>query len=82
MEVRVKVPDKIQQYLKIPLDNKYVLESLVVELYREGVLTLRQAAELLDTDLYGILEVLSKRKTYINYGEEELAEDIAHAHSK
>jgi|GEM_PF-4761271 predicted HTH domain antitoxin len=71
---------KIQQYVKVPIDNKFMLESLVVELYREGALTLRQASELLDADLSEIFD--SMRKTYINYGEEELAEDIEYVHSK
>ena len=75
MEVRIELPEKLQEYLKKPIDNQFIIESLTVELYREGAITLRQAAELLKTDLYGILKVLERRKTFINYDEEELAND-------
>ena len=56
-------------------------EALVVELYREGLLTLRQAAEILGISLNEMFDVLSKRKTYINYGPEELDEDISYSGS-
>ncbi len=73
MVVSVRIPDKIKAHLKKPYD-KSVNEALVVEMYREGLFTLRQAAEMHN--------VLSKRKSYINYGSEELNEDISYALSK
>ncbi|MBI5203959.1 MAG: UPF0175 family protein, partial [Nitrospirae bacterium] len=54
---------------------------LVVELYREGLFTLRQASGMLGVDLNVMLDILIKRKTYINYGVEELEEDISYARS-
>ena len=80
MEISVKIPDKIKAHLKEPYD-KSVHETLVVEMYREGVFTLRQAAEILGVDLNEMNDVLSRRKTYINYGSEELNEDISYARS-
>ena len=53
----------------------------MVELYREGIFTLRQAAEILGVDLNKMFNILAKRKTYINYGTEELDEDISYARS-
>ena len=50
-------------------------------MYREGVVTLRQAAGMLGVDLKAMLDILIKRKTYINYGAEELDEDISYARS-
>ncbi len=81
MEVSVRIPDKIKAHLKEPYD-KYVNETLVVEMYREGLFTLRQAAEILGVEPAEMHNVLSRRKSYINYGSEELNEDISYARSK
>ncbi len=80
MEISVKIPEKITEHIKKPY-NKFINETLVVELYREGLFTLRQAAEILGVGLNDMLEILVKRKTYINYGTEELEEDISYARS-
>jgi predicted HTH domain antitoxin len=80
MEISVKIPEKITEHMKEPYD-KFVSETLVVELYREGSFTLRQAAEALGVGLKEMLSILIKRKTYINYGTEELDEDISYARS-
>ena len=80
MAISVKIPEKITEYIKKPYDE-FVNETLVVELYREGLFTLRQAAEILDVGLNEMFEILAKRKTYINYGAEELGEDISYARS-
>ena len=80
MAISVKIPEKITEYIKRPY-NRFINEAIVVELYREGLLTIRQAAELLGISLNEMFVVLSKRKTYINYGPEELDEDISYAGS-
>lgn len=78
MAISVKIPEKITEYIKKPY-NRFINEALVVELYREGLLTLRQSAEILGISLNDMLDVLSRRKTYINYGQEELDEDISYS---
>jgi len=80
MEISVKIPEKITEHIKKPYE-KFVNETLVVELYREGLFTLRQAAEILGVGLNEMLDILAKRKTYINYGTEKLDEDISYARS-
>lgn len=80
MGISVKIPEKITEHIKKPY-NKFINETLVVELYREGLFTLRQAAEILDVGLNEMFNILAKRKTYINYGTEELDEDISYARS-
>jgi len=80
MEISVKIPEKITEHIKKPYD-KYINETLVVELYREGLCTLRQAAGMLNIGLNDMLDILAKRKAYINYGMEELEEDISYARS-
>jgi predicted HTH domain antitoxin len=78
MEISVKIPEKITKHIKKPYD-KFINETLVVEFYREGLFTLRQAAEILGVSLNEMIDILAKRKTYINYGTEELDEDISYA---
>ena len=80
MEISVKIPEKITEHIRKPY-NKFINETLVVELYREGLFTLRQAAEILGVGLNDMMAILAKRKTYINYGTEELDEDISYARS-
>jgi predicted HTH domain antitoxin len=80
MEISVKIPEKISEHIKKPYD-RFINETLVVEFYREGLLSLRQAAEILGISLNEMFDVLAKRKTYINYGSEELDEDISYARS-
>ena len=80
MAISVKIPEKITEYIKKPY-NRFINEALVVELYREGLITLRQAAEILGINLNEMFDVLSKRKTYINYGPEELDEDVSYSGS-
>jgi predicted HTH domain antitoxin len=80
MEISVKIPEKISEHIRKPYD-KFINETLVVEFYREGLLSLRQAAEILGIGLNEMFDVLIRRKTYINYGTEELDEDISYARS-
>ncbi len=80
MEISVKISEKITEHIKKPYE-KFIYETLVVEFYREGLLTLRQAAEILGIGLNEMFDVLVKRKTYINYGMEELEEDTSYARS-
>ncbi|MCL5062753.1 MAG: UPF0175 family protein [Nitrospirae bacterium] len=80
MEISVKLPEKISEHIKKPYD-RFINETLVVEFYREGLLSLRQAAEILGIGLNEMFDVLIRRKTYINYGTEELDEDISYARS-
>lgn len=80
MQIAISIPEKMVQLLRAPYD-KSITEILAVELYREGVLTLRQAAEMLEVGLGEMFAVLARRKTYLNYGEQELSEDISYARS-
>ena len=80
MGISINIPDRMTEYIKEPFDNS-VKEMLVVELYREGRLTLRQAADMLNVTTQEMFDVLLRRKSYINYGREELNEDISYARS-
>ena len=80
MGISVNIPDIMIEYIKEPYDNT-VKELLVVELYREGRLTLRQAADMLNIGIQAMFDVLLRRKSYLNYGREELNEDISYGRS-
>jgi len=80
MQIVVSIPEKMAQLLMAPYD-KSITEILAVELYREGTLTLRQAAEMIEVGLGEMSAVLIRRKTYLNYGEQELNDDISYARS-
>lgn len=80
-EVSVRLPGKILSFLDKPV-KRSLKEIVAVELYRESKLSLRQAAELIGVTLAEMLAILEKRNTYINYGEEELAEDLKYAGGK
>jgi len=80
LDIAIKIPEKMAEFIKAPYDES-VREILVVELYREGVFTLRQAAAMLGIGVIEMFDVLSRRKTYLNYGGEELNEDISYARS-
>lgn len=80
MRISVTIPDRITELIKQPYDST-VEELLVVELYREGNLTLRQAAELLNVGIRDMFDILLRRKSYVNYDQDELNEDITYARS-
>ena len=80
MGISVNIRDRMIEYIKEPDDNT-VKELLVVELYREGRLTLRQAADMLNIGIQAMFDVLLRRKSYLNYGREELNEDISYGRS-
>ncbi|WP_347273668.1 UPF0175 family protein [Candidatus Kuenenia sp.] len=78
MEAKLKFPDEFVDVLEKPVE-KSLLELIAVGLYRDGRVTLRQVADILGVDRKGVLEILKKHNAYINYGIEELKEDIAYA---
>ena len=80
MEVKIKFSNEVVELLEKPIERS-VVELVAIGLYRDGKITLRQAADLMGINMKEMLEVLEKHRTYINYGVEELDEDIAYATS-
>lgn len=80
METKIRFPDEMADVLDKPIE-KAVLELIVVGLYRDGKITLRQAADFIGVNMKRMLKLLGKHETYINYGIEELQEDIEYANS-
>ena len=80
MAAKIVISNKVVEVLEKPIERA-VVELIAVGLYRDGKITLRQAADLIGVTAKEILEVFEKHDTYINYGIEELEEDIAYAKS-
>jgi len=56
--------------------------ALLIELYEKGKISIRDAAKLLGLSLRETYEIFSKRGAFIQYGEEELIEDLEYASNK
>jgi predicted HTH domain antitoxin len=54
----------------------FVKKNFLLELYREGKISLGKMAELLDMNLVEMLGILKDSNVPLNYGVEELEEDI------
>lgn len=80
MATKIVIPSKVVEVLEKPIERS-VVELIAIGLYRDGKITLRQAADLVSVTAKEMLEVFEKHDTYINYGIEELEEDIAYAKS-
>lgn len=69
--IKVSIPEHIG------IDEYEVKLLLAIELYREGRLTLKQAAELAELCVEDFMKELSRRKvSIINWDEEELREEL------
>lgn len=53
-------------------------EKYVLDLYRNNNITLAKGAELLSIDIWEMIEIIRKSGMHLDYGEEELREDICH----
>lgn len=51
-------------------------ERHVFELYRNSEITLAKGAEMLSIDIWQMIEKLRKADVHLDYGEEELQEDL------
>lgn len=51
-------------------------QQLVLEQYKKREVTLARAAEMLDIDLWSMLELLKQNHIHLDYTEEELREDL------
>ncbi len=68
----------------VPVDisQREVRIALAVQLYRDGKLTLKQAAELADFCIEDFMKILSeKRVSVINWDKEELEKEMKNADS-
>ena len=74
-EFKVKISDDLNKMIEEPKE-KMIQRLVVLELYREEKLTIRQAASILKVPYREFLEIMAQHKTYLNYGLEEALEDL------
>ncbi|MCX9012820.1 MAG: UPF0175 family protein [Candidatus Methanoperedens sp.] len=76
--VSVDLPKELLHILKVrELDfPKAVRESLAVELYREGLISLGKAAEIAMVSKWEMFEILAAKKVPLQYYPEDLKQDI------
>jgi len=80
MEAKLEFPDEVMKVLEKPVE-KSLIELIAIGLYRDGKITLRQAADLIGISMKKMPEILKKHNTYVSYGIKEMEEDIAYATS-
>jgi predicted HTH domain antitoxin len=78
MEAKLKFPDDVINVLEKPVE-KSLIELIAIGLYRDGKITLRQAADMIGINIKKMPEILLKHNTYVSYGIKELEEDTAYA---
>ncbi|MFH1774810.1 MAG: UPF0175 family protein [Methanobacteriota archaeon] len=76
--VSVNLPRELIRILKIREKDfsKAVLESITVELYREGLISLGKAAEIAKISKWEMFEILAAKKIPLQYYPEDLKQDI------
>jgi predicted HTH domain antitoxin len=77
MEVTVSIPDKFIPVAGVGGDiSRQMLEAYAIENYRQEKMSLGQLAELLDLSLDEANAFLKKRNIPLNYGLDDLDEDL------
>lgn len=76
--VSVNLPKELIRILKIREKDfsGAVRESLAVELYREGLISLGKAAEIAKVSKWEMFEILAAKKIPLQYYPEDLKQDI------
>jgi predicted HTH domain antitoxin len=65
MATKIRIPSRVVEVLEEPIE-KSVVELIAIGLYRDGKITLRQAADLVSVDAKEMLEVLEKQRENLN----------------
>lgn len=76
--ISVDLPSELINIFKIRERDfpSAVLETLSVELYREGIISVGKAAEIAGVSIWEMQEILTKRKIPINFYPEDLKKDV------
>lgn len=74
-EFKVKINEDLNKIIKEPKE-KMIHRLIVLELYREEKLTIRQAASILKISYREFLDIMAQHITYLNYGLDEALEDL------
>ncbi len=76
--VSVNLPRELIRIFKIREKDfsRVVRESIAVELYREGVISIGKAAEIAKVSKWEMFEILAAKKIPLQYYPEDLKQDI------
>lgn len=83
IRAEIDIPKDILYLYGIPISqtNYFVKKNFLLELYREGKISLTKAAKLLGLSRKEIIGILKDAKIPMNYGLEEYEEDLETAKS-
>ncbi len=84
MSLRLDIPDSVLQGLRLPEGEipGRLRTELAIALYAQGALSLGKAAELAEMSRILFGEMVGQRGIPRHYGEDDLAQDLAHARSE
>lgn len=76
--ISVDLPDDLINIFKIRERDfpSIVRETLSIELYREGLISIGKAAEIAGVSIWEMQEIFAKRKVPVNFYPEDLEKDI------
>ncbi|MHA1380092.1 MAG: UPF0175 family protein [Candidatus Helarchaeota archaeon] len=73
--IKVELPQELLPFLKDDPQAEITL-LVIFELYRQQKISIRQAAEILKLNYRKMQDLLAKNKVYIDFGTEDLDEEI------
>jgi len=81
MSINLRIPDSIVRGLRLPEGEveQRLRTELALALYAQGILSFGKASELAGLSRYHFAHFAAGRGIPRHYGEDELAEDLAHA---
>jgi len=84
MSLQLHIPNSVTQAIRLP-EERMIPElqvELAITLYNQSLLSFGKARELAGMSKYGFGRLLGKRGVLRHYTQEELADDLAYAHSE
>jgi predicted HTH domain antitoxin len=78
METKIKLPDDIAHVCRVrreELENLLKM-AIAIEFYREGLVSLGKASEIAGLERIDMMDLLRQKKVPVQYGVEELKEDV------
>ncbi|MBI4464635.1 MAG: UPF0175 family protein [Acidobacteria bacterium] len=81
MNIILHIPDSVARSLRLPEGEAEprLRTELALALYAQGILSFGKASELAGISRYNFADLVAGRGIPRHYGEDELAEDLAHA---
>jgi len=78
INVTVKLPKEVADLVKKPGKTLEIAvqEKIILELYREGVISFGKTAELLGMSKWDFIDFLREQEIPLDYTEEDLKEDL------